>query len=382
MRTLAFFCAFAPLVALACSASVGEGAAPSPDAAPTPVADAGAADAAPDPACDREAATIREGLEAARAKQKLVHAVVGVETPRCGVRVFHADSPTSKDVVTDDSLWRVGSVTKTYVSAAVLSLVAEGKLGLDDPLARFVPTYPNAATITVRSLLNHTSGTYNYTNSPEFSAALGAAPEKKYSGEELLAFATAHPPAFEPGKSWGYSNTNYVLLGLVIEKVTGAKVGAVVRERAIAKAGLAHTFFDGEEPLGGEMTPGYFGRRVVTNELDPSVAWAAGAMVASPRDLLAWLHALYGSDRVLAPASKAELFTWVPEPGYGLGVRQLPESSTAGHGKGVGHGGSIFGFQTYAFWFEDAKTGVVAIAADTAGDADAIGKMALRSLER
>lgn len=371
----------APLLALACSSEAGSGGpadAQVPVVAPEGGAETGA-DAAADAVCEGEAAAIREGLDAERAKQKVQHAVIAVETPRCGARVFLAHDPAASPVG-EDAVWRVGSVTKTFVSATVLSLVAEGRLGLDDTLDRFVPSYPNAAAISIRMLLNHTSGAYNYTNAPEFSAALEATPKKVYAPAELLAFATAHAPTFEPGKGYGYSNTNYVLLGLVIEKVTGAKVGAAVRARAIGKAGLVRTFFDGEEAVVGQRVPGYAGKTEVTTQFDPSIAWAAGAIVASPGDLLEWVHTLYGTERVLGAASKKELFTWVPGEGYGLGVSEIPARASLGNGRGVGHGGSIFGFLTQAFWFEDTKVGLVTIVDDGRGDPNALSIVALSAL--
>ena len=379
MRSILFACgvSLVSLSLLACSATV---AAPqSNDAGPIVVADGGA-DAALDAACEAEATAIREGLEAERAKQKVQHAVVAVETARCKARVFRADDPTSQDVVTDDSLWRIGSVTKTFVAATVLNLAAAGKLGLEDTLDKYVPTYPNAPKITVRQLLNHTSGTFNYTNGDEFAAALAANPKKVYSGTDLLAFAAGHPPAFEPGTSWDYSNTNYVLLGLVVEKATGSSIGKMIREHALQKAGLGRTFLAGEEPIAGAMVPGYQAKKDVTNIYDPSVAWAAGAMVASPADLLTWIHALYGSEAVLSAASTKEMLTFVPRSDYGLGVSFIGASSTLGNGRGLGHGGSIFGYQTQAFWFDETKVGVVAIVSDTKGDPNAFSLVALRAI--
>lgn len=364
---------------LACTSSSVEPAPASPDGGAAPAADDGGA-AAIDPVCEAQAVAIQKGIDRERKEQKLQHAAVAVATARCKSRVFRSDDPKSEDAVSDDSLWRMGSVTKTFVSAAILNLAAAGKLGLDDALDAYVPSFPNASGITVRQLLNHTSGVFNYTESDDFAAALTAEPKRKYTPAELLAFATSESPKFEPGADWYYSNTNYVLLGLVAEKAAGGSIGEIVREHAIDKAGLTRTFFDGEEPLGGALTPGYQAKTDVTNLYDPSVAWAAGAMVATPGDLLAWVTTLYGTDEVLSPASKKELFTFVPKGSYGLGVTRLPASVTLGNGPGVGHGGSIFGYQTQAFWFDEAKVGLVSVVSDTGGDPNALSVVVLEAL--
>ncbi|MBX3261909.1 MAG: beta-lactamase family protein [Labilithrix sp.] len=363
----------------ACTSSSVEPAPPSPDGETPPAADDGGAPAV-DPVCEAEAAAIQKGIDEERKKQKLQHAGVAVSTERCKSRVFRSDDPASEDVVSDDSLWRMGSVTKTFVSAAILNLAAAGKLGLDDTLDAYVPTFPNASGVTVRQLLNHTSGIFNYTESSDFLDALTAEPKRKYTPAELLAFAASEAPKFEPGTDWYYSNTNYVLLGLVAEKAAGDAIGTIVREQAIEKAGLTRTFFDGEEPLGGALTPGYHAKTDVTNLNDPSCAWAAGAMVATPGDLLAWIKSLYGTDEVLSPASKKELFTFVAKGSYGLGVIRLPASVTLGNGPGVGHGGAIVGYQTQTFWFDETKVGLVSVVSDTNGDPNALSVVVLEAL--
>jgi D-alanyl-D-alanine carboxypeptidase len=372
--------------AAACSSTDATPATPAPaDAAPPPdpqpTQDAAPADAG-DPACAAEATAIQAGLDAEVARQKVQHATIGLETPRCGVRVFFGRGAGATAAVTDDSLWRIGSVTKTFVSAVILALAADGKLGLDDAVEGYVPGYPNAPAMTVRQLLDHTSGAYNYTTATAFADALRDAPLAVRTPADLLAFASAQAPTFAPGADWSYSNTNYVMLGMVAEKAGGKPIAELVRSLATSKAGLTHTFLDGAEPVTGDLVPGTQSGVDVTRAFHPSVAWAAGAIVSTPRELLTWIHALYGTDRVLSPASKKQLFTFVPKGGYGLGVSQIPAGATLGNGAGVGHGGSIFGYQTQAFWFEQTKTGLVAIVADTGGDPNALSVVALQAIEK
>ncbi|MBX3208033.1 MAG: beta-lactamase family protein [Labilithrix sp.] len=365
-------------IAACTAASEAPAASPDPAGPSAPAEDGG--DVAPDPVCEAEAVAIQKGIDKERSKQKLAHAAVAVATPRCKSRVFRSDAPAGKDAVSDESLWRMGSVTKTFVSAVILNLAEAGKLGLDDTLDAYVPTFPNAGGITVRQLLNHTSGLYNYTEATEFADALKAEPKRKYTRAELLDFATAHSPNFEPGADWAYSNTNYILLGLVAEKAGASTIAKLVRELALEKAGLTRTFFDGEEPLTGTLTPGYQAKVDVTNLYDPSVAWAAGAMVATPGDLLGWVTTLYGTDKVISPASKKELLTFVAKGGYGLGVTQIPAGATLGNGRGVGHNGSIFGYQTQTFWFDETKVGLVSVVSDTSGDPNALSIVVLEAL--
>src|SRR5262245_50277019 len=119
--------------------------------------------------------------------------------------------------------FRAGSITKSFVSTVVLELVGEGKLALSDTVERRLPgLVPNGDHITVRQLLNHTSGLYNYTDDPDLLRALtNLSSDRVFKPEELLAMATSHPPLFKPGARWSYSNTNYIVLGLIVEAVTG-----------------------------------------------------------------------------------------------------------------------------------------------------------------
>ena len=126
----------------------------------------------------------------------------------------------------------MGSITKTFVSVVVLQLVGEGRLRLDDSVEQWLPgLVPDGDAINVRQLLNHTSGIFNYTDDPDLFNELIADPFRTVTPEQLVAVATAHPPLFEPGTSWSYSNTNYILTGLIIEAVTGRGVQTELQQR-------------------------------------------------------------------------------------------------------------------------------------------------------
>lgn len=254
--------------------------------------------------------------------------------------------------MTPDLVFRIGSVTKTFVSARVLLLVESGEVALDDPLEKYVPGFPNGAAITVRQVMNHTSGIFNYTDDPTWQMQVNMDPAHVWKPADLVAVAAANPPYFAPGMGWTYSNTDYILLGELIENVTKNHVGAEIRSKLLDPLHLDHTSFDGEEPVKGTLAHGYQGNFDVTTLIDPSFAWAAGAMVSSAADLLAWEEALYGG-KVLAAATMQELLTAVPTGSkglsYGLGVMVLDKSIALD--TAYGHGGDIPGFHTQMFYF-------------------------------
>lgn len=250
--------------------------------------------------------------------------------------------------------FRVGSVTKTFTATVVLQLVAEGRVALDEPVASYLPgLLPDGDRITVRMLLQHTSGLYDYTN------ALGLEPEnfprvrfREFAPRELVAMSTARPLDFEPGAKFAYSNTNYVVAGLLIEKATGQSYERAVERRVLRPLGMRETRMGGRAPHGphahGYMVIG--DRPVDVTAMNSSMAWAAGAMISTTADLDRFYAALL-SGRVLAPAQLAEMKTTVD--GYGLGLYEAPLPC----GRSVwGHDGGIPGYATFVMSTEDATT--------------------------
>ncbi len=264
--------------------------------------------------------------------------------------------------------YRVGSVTKSFVATAALQLVGEHKLGLDDQLERWLPgLVPNGDDITVRQLLNHTSGLYDYTDDlPE--------PPRPFQPRELVAIATGHRPLFAPGNRFSYSNTNYILAGLVIERAGGQRLATQLQQRIfgpldlgdtelpVTEQTLASPFIHGYGPRdqGWQVTDGPAGLLDVT-EMDPSWAWAAGAMVSTTADLA--LPALLGG-RLLDPKQLQAMQTTVDASQqfghgvrYGLGLTLLrPGCAT----ELWGHGGALAGYRTTAFSTKDADRQLVA----------------------
>jgi D-alanyl-D-alanine carboxypeptidase len=269
---------------------------------------------------------------------------------QAGANQLAATAPPSPS-----SRFRIGSVTKTFVATVVLQLVDEGRLALDDPIDRQLPgVVPNGTAITVRQLLNHTSGLYDYMHEPGWSTNRwrGDARFQKYRPQELLDVAFSREPYFPPGAGWHYSNTNYVVAGLLIERLTGRPYGTEIAERILRPLRLNQTTVPGTDPAVPEPHAHGYAEIdgegwVDATEMNPSLDWAAGEMISTTADLNRFLAALLDGE-LLSPDALAAMRQTV-ETGngfrYGLGLQEfdLPCGVTI-----VGHGGELLGFLTYA----------------------------------
>jgi D-alanyl-D-alanine carboxypeptidase len=261
--------------------------------------------------------------------------------------------------------FRIGSVTKSFVATVVLQLAGEGRLTLDDPLERWLPgIVPNSERITLRHLLTHTSGIYNYTDDPSFTRALRKNPRRVLAPADLVRIATAQP-AREPGE-WSYSNTNYILLGLVVETVTGRPLAEELRSRILEPLGLRDTSLPATPAIPGRHAHGYTvrgGRRMDVTAFSPSWAWAAGGMVSTSRDLATFYGALL-TGQLLAPPLQQELLRLVPTAGYASGIARARLRC----GYAWGHDGLVPGYYTAAWTSTNGrKQVVVLINTDTSG---------------
>ncbi|WP_253781391.1 serine hydrolase domain-containing protein [Nonomuraea roseoviolacea] len=267
--------------------------------------------------------------------------------------------------------YRMGSNTKTMMATLALRLVAEGRLALTDPVEKWLPgKVPGGAAITLRMLLNHTSGLYDYTEDPAIRPSFLGADRRRWTSARLLALGVKHAPLFPPGTRWSYSNTNYAAVGAVLEQATGTSLADLVRDRIARPLGLQHTYYAtgpawrgpyarGYEPDAAHMPPrvpaafrNVAGPRhhghVDVSGNDPGWGGAAGAVVSTAGDWSRFSRALM-SGRLLPAAQLAQLRTTVPVdperpdgPGYGLGVQ------TAIHPCGTfwGHDGGMPGYLT------------------------------------
>ena len=315
---------------------------------------------------------IQQSLDALVRRDHFPAALASIRTADGRVRDFRAGvaqlGHQQKPPV--DGQVRIGSNTKTFVAVVVLQLVAEGKVRLDAPVDTYLPGLLrgdgiDGRQITVRHLLQHTSGLPDYTEflADDISSVLDAYVEPR----ELLDTALAEKALFAPGDRHGYSNTNYIVAGLLVQKVTRRPLGEEITRRVIDRIGLRHTYFPaaGEQRIRERHPHGYLieenGELVLdATELDSSAAWAAGAIVSTPSDLNRFLAALLGGE-LLPAAQLAEMRTTVAadaDSRYGLGLSSRPLSCG---GVYWGHGGTIPGYQTRTAITEDGRA--VSIAA-------------------
>lgn len=260
--------------------------------------------------------------------------------------VGKADISTGRDRKVED-LIRIGSITKTFVATVILQLIDEKKLGLDDPLSKFYPGYPNSENITIRQLLDMTSGIPDYLEDPVVLNSFVKDRTDKYTPKELFDVTMKMTPYFPPGQGWHYSNGNYNILGMLIEKITGNKIEDEITGRIIQPLGLSNTFYPTSPQINGTHSNGYF-RDTVSDQLidvttlDPSIAWAAGCMVSNLPDLKKYVKALVDGDLISEDLQK-ERIKFIDVPGasyakYGLGMFSLEGF--------MGHNGGLPGFFT------------------------------------
>ncbi|NUT18586.1 MAG: beta-lactamase family protein [Hamadaea sp.] len=280
-----------------------------------------------------------------------------VRTATAGV----ADTVTGRPANAVDH-FRAGSVTKTFVATVVLQLVAERRLALDDRLGTLLPgVLSYADTITVRQLLNHTSGV------PEF---LGIVIQKyaeepqswyrEWSPAELVGLIADQPPQFPAGTDGHYSNTGYILLGMIVEKVTGRSLATEIRHRISQPLGLRGTSLAERTTLPAPAMHGYApmpgADPVDVTEWNPSAAWAAGALVSTLSDLARFYRALLGGALLPRPLLRQMLTTTdVDGIAYGLGIFQAQTPC----GVVWGHNGAVFGYITDVFTSPDGSRQVV-----------------------
>ena len=257
--------------------------------------------------------------------------------------------------ISSRTVFRIGSITKQFTAAVILQLVEEGRLSLEDPVSRFLPDYPAPGSrATVAQLLNHTGGMQPYTGIPGWMVEANT--NRPYTSEELIAVFRDMPAPAQPGERHFYNNSGYVLLGAIIEKVTGNPWHQEVEQRIGRRLGLETLRYGVEEAQMPNMALGYTERESgigLANRIHMSVPHAAGALIASVEDLARWAQALHHGqvinthsyERMTAPTRLPDGSS-VP---YGFG---LVNSEVRGR-RGLEHGGGIFGFSTEGLYLPD-----------------------------
>jgi D-alanyl-D-alanine carboxypeptidase len=291
-------------------------------------------------------------------------ALAFVRTPgsTVGVGAGYADLSTRTPMHSTDG-FRIASVTKTFVATVVLELEAEHRLDIDEPVERWLPgLVPNGGAITIRELLNHTSGLFDYAADDAHTQTVIADPGRRWSPYELLAVAFAHRPLFPPGTSWSYSNTNYVVLGLVVEAVTGRPLEQELQARIVAPLRLDATSFDVDAAVHDPFAHGYLGPHPglpiapgtlldITALLNPSFGWGAGNMASNAADVTRFFSALLRR-QLLPPAQLAEMTTGsAANSDYGLGLQKAHTSC----GTAYGHTGDFPGYRNAVWVARDGR---------------------------
>jgi D-alanyl-D-alanine carboxypeptidase len=332
------------------------------------------------------AAKLQPLLQSRMRQYRIPGAIVYVDIPGQGtwLKTMGTGDLSTKAPLDANGYVRIGSITKTITATVVLQLVEEGKLHLDDPLSKYQPEVPNGAHITIRQLLNMTSGIFSYPDDSAFWPATDANPNRVWNPKELLAMALKHPPYSPPGQGFHYSDTNYILLGLIIEQITHQPVEAVFRQRVFTPLGmhetvmpaLTSTAFPTPHPHGYQ----YGSSNQAMNEpvltgaaaahanatagtprdvtaLNPSEAWTAGAVLSTLHDLKIWARALATGTLLTAQMQHERLSGMVPidrlGDSHGLGIGRI-------YGL-LGYNGQIQGFSTYMLYQPKRQATVIVL---------------------
>ncbi|WP_377270541.1 serine hydrolase domain-containing protein [Peterkaempfera sp. SMS 1(5)a] len=308
------------------------------------------------------AAKLDQAVRRVLAEADLPGAVVGLWTSGGRyVRAFGVSDMATRQPMNARLRFRIGSITKTFTVTALLELVDRHKARLDDPVSRYVSGVPGGDRITLRQLAEMRSGLFSYTEDPGFDHDLKADPQRAFSPRQLLAYAFKHPAIAKPGTVFQYSNTNTVLLGLVVEKLSGGPLGAYLRARVFKPGRLRHTTFPATAEFPKPHADGYTvqsvnGELANATDWNPSWGWSAGAAISDLDDMHTWARAL-AKGSLLKRATQAQrlklLPTGYPGTGYGLGI--------FGVNGWIGHNGSLPGYESVAMYLPSAKATLVVL---------------------
>ena len=299
-----------------------------------------------------------------------------------------------KTPVETDTAFAVASVSKTFTSALILALHDEGKIDLEAPARQYLPTLPIDKRITVRQLLDHTSGLADFFFDPRIDKALLGDRGRTWSFSQSLGYVGK--PYAKPGKKWAYSNTNYLILGAIAERVGGAPLEDQLAERFFRPLGMTRTYDQRGQVPNGPVAHGY---RFATGKASPidltdgtrvtpftsviTAAGGAGAIASTPTDLVFWARSIYGGGgpETISPASRQAMFADVaataalkPRIPYGLGVQAI---DLDGH-LAYGHSGRLLGFRSLVRWIPDERMAIAILTNQSRTDPAIIARSLLR----
>ena len=308
------------------------------------------------------AAAVRRGFR----ESSVPGAVVGVQTRKGRwIKAIGIGNERTKAPMKASVHQRIGSVTKTFIGALLMQLAGEGELSLDDKVSEYVAGVPNGDTITLRQLADMTSGIASYTANPDFVNQLFSDPHRVWQPPELLPFGFSNSPLFAPGTAFQYSDSNYVLLGMVMEEATDGPIRALLRKRILKPLELTETSFPGGSAvLPKPRARGYTLQGQASDQpgdatnYNPSYAFTAGEMISTVRDLLVYARATgTGKGLLTRRLQKQRLasFTLIPpltrQLSYGIGL-----VDDLGW---IGHTGEVPGYTTALYYHRPSDTAVV-----------------------
>lgn len=310
--------------------------------------------------------TLNTIVQRGMAAQRVPGVIAGVWVEHAGWATAQgiADLRTAEPMMLDGHI-RIASVSKTFVATVLLQLIAEGKATLAEVLEQYVPGVPNGDRLTLRHLLGMTGGIFNFINDPEFEPAYTNDPLIPFSREFFLELLRRNPPKFAPGEGVEYSDSNYYLLGMVIEAITGRSAAQEIDERIVQPLGLTGTSLPDSPAMPSPAPRGYAASAGSPDLRDLTVSsaevpWTAGAMISTLADLRVWSRAL-ATGTLLTPEMQRERLR--------LSHLDLGGGRTFGYGLGImewqgwlGHAGAIFGYSTWMLYHPEKDATVIVLA--------------------
>jgi D-alanyl-D-alanine carboxypeptidase len=300
---------------------------------------------------DERDAALDKAIPAAMERASIPGAVVGIwqDGRKPYVRAFGVSNTATGEPMTADMHMRIGSTTKSFVVTGILMLADQGKLNLDDTIDRYVKGAPNGDKITLRQLAAMRSGLFNYAD--ETNPKMPEQPFRQWTPRELVEVAFRHQPFFPPGNAFDYSNTNTVLLGLVVEAVSGQSLKSFIDEKILKPEGMTHTMFPEGAEIPSPHAHGYLalpdGKIVDATDWNPSWGWAAGNMISTLEDMRVWAR-LFAGGELFSTERKVERDRFLSAPGegegalYGLGVEY--------QNGWIGHNGNTLSYMAYPYY--------------------------------
>jgi D-alanyl-D-alanine carboxypeptidase len=326
--------------------------------------------------CSQDTRTLEEKLQVVLDENMEDYDVGGVSAAIImpGRPIWKGVAGTSHDTVkmSPDLLFAIGSITKNFVAVLTLQLAEEGLLSLDDPLSKWLPAYPHVdSTIAIRQLLNHTSGIYMFWDNQEIWDDLKKDRTRVWTPEEVLSYIKE--PCFAPGDGWRYSNTNYLLLAMIIEKVTGSNLSTEFRQRFWQPLEIENSYLSLEEDIPNNQAHVYgdnfnndgsnIDLTFLPRASHESITYGSSGLFMTAEDLAQWCRALFEGE-VLQQQSMDEMLQLVDigfgrrKRGYGLGVELLVKRLSSGE-RAIGHSGANIGTSAFMVHLPEHHSTVV-----------------------